>query len=146
MYYYLLKLHNRLRSSGSIQRKNVVRSVDFLLFLDIFGRCHNLPKEVHWKCICMLSDWQYYNRKKLEGITARRTNLGSNFFNFLSLINGTEHFKKHTGCLVSFPKLSSAKKSEKEICWHSRPSLVHTFKTTIALLITCLPGLLGPML
>lgn len=36
-----------------------------------------------------------------------QTNLGSNFFNLLALVNSTKHFKKNPGCLVSFSELSS---------------------------------------
>lgn len=42
------------------------------------------------------------------------TNLRSNFFDFLSLVNSTKHFKKHTGGLVSFTKLCSGKEYQKQ--------------------------------
>lgn len=38
-----------------------------------------------------------------------KTSLGSNFFNFLSLINSTEDFEKDTSSLVCFAQLGSEK-------------------------------------
>lgn len=48
-------------------------------------------------------------------MTINCTNLRSNFFNFLSLINCTKHFKKHSSSLVSFSQLGSVKNFEMQI-------------------------------
>lgn len=111
--YYLFKLHDGLRSPSSIQRKNVVGSVDILLFLDIFSSSNNLPSEISLEnaLLCHQIDNiinQSFTRNLRELLG--RTNLRSNFFNFLSFINCTKYFKKHSSCLVSFAQLSSVKK------------------------------------
>lgn len=52
----------------------------------------------------------FLNKIKYEIETFQiMSNLRSNFFDFLSLVDSTEHFKKHTGGLISFTQLCSAK-------------------------------------
>lgn len=59
---YLFKLHNRLRSAGRVQRKNVKRCINLRLFLDISSSRNNLNPQ---KSLLSISPPSYGYWRKL---------------------------------------------------------------------------------
>ena len=109
---HLLKLHSRLRGSSRIQWKNVVRCINFVLFLNISSSCNNLLSDTYGNnSNSILSKLNNCFIAVLFALKTYilNTNLRSYCFNFFALVYCHEHFKEHSGGLVCFTKLSSAR-------------------------------------
>ena len=97
---YLFKLHNGLRSPSRVQGKNIIWCIDFLLFLNI-SSCSNdllimeslqilqIPRSIInvAKMKSMHQDEKW--RDNLGWTDIIETNLRSNFFYFLCLVDRT---------------------------------------------------------
>lgn len=98
--WYLFKLHNRLRSPGRIQWKNVKRRINLGLFLDISSGSNNLNTQNSLLLIFNMNGERkpmpqvpnFTNKMKMK-LVQIKADLRSYFFDLLSLINCTKHFK-----------------------------------------------------
>lgn len=92
-----------------------------------------------------------HNKTELKWQT--KTNLRSYFFDFLSFIDGTKHFKKNPGSLVSFAELGSAKEFQvNDVPLNNTYGLNATYKIchehqlerqNSSIVFTCLLAVLG---